>query len=310
MASVSVAIPSLRGGRRLVDLVSELLSTPTAPQVLVADNGLEPSIARELERTGARVDAMRRNAGFAAAVNHAARRADGDFLVVLNDDVSPSSAPAFLHGLVDALRGAEMAAAVVVDDANPGVIASAGIELDGALNAHDYLHGHPLEELETVPPPPVGPCGAAAGYDRAAFFDVGGYDEGFFAYWEDVDLALRLRFAGARCALAAEALATHVGSRTLGRGSLEKAAVVGFSRGYFLRKYGVLGSPTRAARVLAVEAAGALALVARHRSLRPATARVRGWRTCGIRARWPEEALPTIGVLDGVGRRISRAASA
>jgi N-acetylglucosaminyl-diphospho-decaprenol L-rhamnosyltransferase len=286
------------------------LATPKAPQVVVADNGLESRIAHELRAAGAEVHSMGRNAGFAAAVNHAARRADGDVLIVLNDDVRPSSASAFLGGLVEALRTSEMAAAVLVDDANRDVIASAGIELDGTLNAHDYLRGQPLESLTSSPPPPVGPCGAAAAYDRAAFLNVGGYDEGFFAYWEDVDLALRFRVAGGRCGLAARSRATHAVSSTLGSGSLQKATVVGFSRGYFLRKYGVLGSPRRAARVLGVEVVGGAALVVRHRSLRPAAARVRGWRACDVRALWPEETRPTVGVLDGVSRRISRAANA
>jgi len=293
-----------------VELASSLLASRAAPQVVVADNGLDPRIVHELRSAGAEVAAMDRNAGFGAAVNHAARRADGEALVVLNDDVEPSSASAFIAGLADALCASEMAAAILVDDASPGVIASAGIELDGALNAHDYLRGKPVEELARSPAPPVGPCGAAAAYDRAAFLEVGGYDEGFFAYWEDVDLALRLRIAGARCALAVDARATHAVSNTLGRRSLEKAAIVAFSRGYFLRKYEVLGSPRRAARVLGVEAVGTAALVARHRSLAPVTARVRGWRACTVRAPWPEAARPTIGVLDGLGRRISRAASA
>ena len=43
---------------------------------------------------------------------------------------------------------------------------------------------------------PIGPSAAAAAFDRAAFLAVGGFDERLFAYWEDVDLVLRLRAAG------------------------------------------------------------------------------------------------------------------
>ena len=41
-----------------------------------------------------------------------------------------------------------------------------------------------------------GPRRAAAAFDRATFLDAGGFDERLFAYWEDVDLVLRLRSTG------------------------------------------------------------------------------------------------------------------
>ena len=62
-------------------------------------------------------------------------------------------------------------------------------------------------------PDPFGPSGAAAAYHRDAFVRVGGFDERIFAYFEDVDLALRLRLAGLRCRLVAAALGTHGHSR-------------------------------------------------------------------------------------------------
>ena len=70
-----------------------------------------------------------------------------------------------------------------------------------------------------VLPDPIGPSAAAAAFDRQAFLDAGGFDEALFAYWEDVDLVLRLRLAGGRCVLAARGLGTHVHSATLGSGS-------------------------------------------------------------------------------------------
>jgi hypothetical protein len=56
--------------------------------------------------------------------------------------------------------------------------------------------------------------------------------------------------AGSRCALAPAAHATHEHSATLGSGSREKDYLTGFGRGYVLRKWSVLESPRRAARVL------------------------------------------------------------
>ena len=49
--------------------------------------------------------------------------------------------------------------------------------------------------------------------------DVGLFDEDFFAYLEDVDLAWRARLRGWRCVLAPEAVVAHAHSGTLGEGS-------------------------------------------------------------------------------------------
>jgi GT2 family glycosyltransferase len=45
---------------------------------------------------------------------------------------------------------------------------------------------------------------------------VGGFDEDFFSYYEDVDLGFRLRLYGYRCLYVPEATVKHVGSTTFG----------------------------------------------------------------------------------------------
>ncbi|MDX6510498.1 MAG: hypothetical protein QOE36_2 [Gaiellaceae bacterium] len=300
----SVVIPSLRGGTGLLELVRRLTVHAGRPvEILVADNGLAAPTVEGLRSLGAIVVPMRRNRGFAAAVNHAAEAARGEALVVLNDDVLPE--PGFLDALVAGLATAEMVAGVLLRADRPDVIESAGIELDAALGPHDYLQGESVLRLQGAFPPPVGPCGGAAGFRIDAFRSVGGFDEGFFAYCEDVDLALRLRAAGARCALATGARARHVGSGTLGYSSLEKAKLVGYSRGYLIRKYGVLTRPGSALLACNIEAAAAVMLGVRHRSLEPARARIRGWRSCRVRADAPKDQV-TVGPLEAFGRRLSR----
>jgi GT2 family glycosyltransferase len=63
------------------------------------------------------------------------------------------------------------------------------------------------------------PCAAAALYRRSTVVDVGGFDEKFFCYVEDVDLGFRLRLAGHRCLYVPQAVATHVGSAATGKKS-------------------------------------------------------------------------------------------
>ena len=115
---------------------------------------------------------------------------------------------------------------------------------DRTLMGFDYLNGEPREAAATAPAP-LGPTGGAALFSRAAFDAVGGFDERIFLYYEDLDLALRLRAGGARCELAPDAAAVHAYSQTLGAASGAKYARTGWSRGYMLRRYGVMGRPAR-----------------------------------------------------------------
>jgi GT2 family glycosyltransferase len=246
------------------------------------------------------------NLGFGPAVNRAAEAADGDVLVVTNDDIWPE--PGFLEGLAAevAQRGADMAAGVLLREERPDLIETAGVEIDATLSPHDYLHNEPVARLEEHVRPPLGPCGGAAAYSRRAFIEVGGFDEGFFAYCEDVDLAIRLRHAGARCALAAASRALHAGSGTLGYHSLAKACIVGYARGYLLRKYGVLHRPLPAVAALSLEVLASAVLAARHHSLAPAAARLRGWRSCETRAAPPPANAVDVSMLEGIRRRYVR----
>lgn len=302
----TAVIPSLSGGSALVRLVRSLTSTRPDLEVIVADNGLPEDTRSLLSETAARVVTMETNLGFGAAVNRAAVMARSEVLVVLNDDIEPQSG--FLDALVEPIAGgAAMAAGVLLQELAPDRIETAGVELDRTLAAADYLHDQPVSRLERPVPAPFGPSGGAAAYRLSAFLEVGGFDESFFAYCEDVDLAIRLRAIGGACALAPRARALHAGSGTLGYRSLAKANLVGFSRGYLLRKYGVLRDLRSAPAALAIEALAVVLLARQHRSLRPGIARVRGWRSCDARATPPPPSQITVGLLDAWRRRYVRA---
>jgi N-acetylglucosaminyl-diphospho-decaprenol L-rhamnosyltransferase len=170
-----------------------------------------------------------------------------------------------------------MVAGVLVQEATPDRIDSAGVVADRTLMGFDYLHGEPLEAARQAPAP-LGPTGGAALYRRAAFDAAGGFDERIFLYYEDLDLALRMSGAGARCRLAPEARALHAYSASLGANSGEKFAHTGWSRGYMMR-------------ALAAEGAICAGQLLMDRTTRGIGARLRGWRdAAGLEPRLADNA--------------------
>lgn len=253
MRSASVIVPTVDGGDRLARLLGSLARQTTEHQAIVVDNGsASASASRVCEGfPGVEVVRLDRNAGFGRAINIAVRRAEGEAIVLVNDDSTCD--PGFVEaitGALDPAGGVVMAAGVMRESKHPSVIDTAGMEIDHTLLVFDYLNGEPISVLDGDVPDPIGPSGAAAAFDRGAFLESGGFDERLFAYWEDVDLVLRVRRMGGRCALAPAARGAHEHSATLGTGSARKNYLMGFGRGYVLRKWGVLYSPRRAAAVL------------------------------------------------------------
>jgi GT2 family glycosyltransferase len=248
----TVIVPTHVGGSLLERLLDSLARQTTTSRTIVVDNAAPAGVAELVARHEfAEHLRLEQNAGFGRAVNLAAAQSEDDALVLVNDDCVCE--PRFVEELAAALdpaNGVVMAAGVLVEAHDPDTVDTAGMELGETLLVFDYLNGTPVSSIGAETPAPLGPCAAAAALDRAAFTKAGGFDENLFAYWEDVDLVLRLVRAGGRCALAPDARATHAHSATLGSGSPEKNYLTGFGRGYVLRKWSVLQSPRRAARVL------------------------------------------------------------
>jgi GT2 family glycosyltransferase len=275
-----VIVPSWNGARRLQGLLPSL---GDSSEVVVVDNGSTDDTAEVLARRFPNVELIRfeRNRGFSKAVNSAAAVATSSTIVLVNDDCicEPGFAERLAAG-VDPSRGAAMAAGVLLEAHDPAIVDTAGIELDDTLLVFDYHTGQPVSVLDGEVAAPLGPSGAAAAFDRAAFLECGGFDERLFAYWEDVDLVLRLRLEGARCVLVPDARAVHSHSATLGSGSARKNYLTGFGRSYMLRKWGVLRNGRRTA-TLVREAGICAAQLVFDRSPAGIRGRLAGWQAAG-----------------------------
>jgi len=306
-----VILPSLSGARTRSALRS-LGVQSAAHETIVVDNGSPGrAVSAACEEFGfARAIRSEANLGFSRAVNLAAREATGHALVLVNDDASYD--PEFVERLVAALdpeAGVVAGAGVLRSADDERLIDSAGVEIDRTLLGFDYLHGRPVETLSDETPDPFGPTGAAAVYDRGAFAKLGGFDERIFAYFEDVDLALRMRLAGGACRLAPEARGTHEQAATLGSGSRRKNYLMGFARGYLLRKWGVV-SAGRASGIALREAVICSAQAVVDRNLAGVRGRREGWRAAsrGVYPAAVVEAGATLGPVDGLTRRYGRLA--
>jgi GT2 family glycosyltransferase len=274
----AIYIPNYDGARQLGRTLRSLREQTRPLHVVVVDNGSGDDSAALVREEFPEVELLElgRNIGFGPALNRAVAERPAEALILLNNDVECE--PRFVEALLDGFgEGVDSVAGVLVQERDPGLIDSAGVVADATLMGFDYLHGEPLRAALSAPDA-LGPTGGAALLRRSAFEAVGGFDERIFLYYEDLDLALRMAAAGARCRLAGEARALHAYSASLGAGSGRKFAHTGWSRGYMLRRYGVMSSPRLALRALACEGAICGGQLLIDRTAKGLGGRLRGWR--------------------------------
>jgi GT2 family glycosyltransferase len=270
---IDVVIPTYNRADLLLDCLEHLERQVEPHTAIVVDNGSsDRTVALVRERfANVRLVELPENLGFGPAINRALASAEGEILVLINNDVNVQ--PGFLSALAEPLRRDPRVGSVAGVLLQPGgaTIDAAGVVIDGGLGGYAYMGGAPVEALGSPAAGLMAPCGGAAAYRREAFDAVGAFDPEIFAYCEDVDLGLRLLAAGWACALAPDARAIHLGSQTLGARSRATARIASASRGYLMGRYRV--SAPWLATELAVGVADSVLL----RSLAPVTERVRGY---------------------------------
>jgi GT2 family glycosyltransferase len=217
------------------------------------------------------------NHGYTRAVNRGVGAGEGEYVVLLNNDVRLR--PDFLERLVAPLEDDPEVGSVAAVMLMPGeeTIDSVGVTADATLAGYARLQGRPVADARLPAPVLTGPEGTAGAYRRSAWEQVGGLDEKIVAYTEILDLALRLHAAGWSTSSAQDARGMHLGSSTYGKRSAGQRRLAGFSRGYLLRRYGVLRGRS-GARALLTEAVVVAADAAICRDAQALRGRVEGWR--------------------------------
>lgn len=226
-AVASVHVLTWNSAELVEDAVASVLAQTAGPlDVLVCDNASADGTPwRVARRFGERVRVVcyERNTGYAEGHNRAIALSDAPFVVVLNPDVR--LAPTFIERALAAF-----------DDPRVGIVAGRLMRADGvtvdstgqflarARRPIDRGFGRPLDPARDVAGPVLGACGAAAVYRRAMIDDIADdgafFDEDYFAYFEDLEVAWRAWRAGWKAVHVPDAEAIHLRGGGAPRGRL------------------------------------------------------------------------------------------
>lgn len=154
--------------------------------------------------------ASAKNLGFAEGNNLVFRTSRSKYVVLLNQD-----AYAVRNWVTELVRVAELDESVGSVGSKmlmyrcPTILNSTAIEINEAGWGWDRQVGEKDDNPSPMPEEVFGGCGGAVLYRKAALDRVGGFDPAFFMYYEDTDLAWRLRLAGYRNYYAPMAVVRH-----------------------------------------------------------------------------------------------------
>jgi GT2 family glycosyltransferase/glycosyltransferase involved in cell wall biosynthesis len=218
---VSVVIVNYRGTAdtcAALGTLRELRWPRESLEVIVVDNASgDGSVARIMdEHPDVRVVALDENLGFAGGCNAGAQAASGQYLAFLNNDARPD--PAWVSA----------ATAVLDRDGSVACVASKVLDWDGELvdfvdaGLGFYGHGFKLHAGERDDPAydretdVLFASGAAMVVRASTFREVGGFDERYFLFFEDVDLGWRFWLLGYRVRYVPASLVFHRHHRSVG----------------------------------------------------------------------------------------------
>jgi GT2 family glycosyltransferase len=277
---VAVVIPTWNSATLLPRLLDSIAAQAEPIELLAVDNGSSDETVELLRERGIPHLTRDENTGFAAAVDLGAERTAAPFVMPLNADteLEPGSVTA-LRAALESDRGLGGVAPRILQleaegrEVRTARLYSAGQALTRDGRAYEMGAGETQTDQRPTRREIFGVCGAACMLRRELFTEVGGYDESFFSFYEDVDLNVRARIAGWEFSYVPEAVVWHLGNASwmaeAPRPGAWNARLVARNRIVTQARFMPLG---RLPRILAVEA-GALFRAARQRRLR---ATVRG----------------------------------
>ncbi len=230
---ISIVIVNWNSGALLENCIRSLLACSVECPIVIVDNASEDSSMNFLDKTGKDILVLRnsRNAGFAAANNLGWRKSKGDIVLFLNPDIE--CLPGSVRSLEQALTADPAIWAVGGRLISPsgrsqtgfnvrsfptiGSVAAEMFFLDEIWPGNPWSHSVHLKDSGR-PVDVDQPAAACLMVLRSALEAIGGFDEAFYPAWfEDVDLCMRIRARGGRILFQPNARFLHHGGYTLGR---------------------------------------------------------------------------------------------
>jgi GT2 family glycosyltransferase len=221
LPDVDCVVVNRDGGEALFEAIHSLRNqTEIDLSVVVVDNASRPEERARLAREApeVRVVTFSRNLGFAAAANEGIVRTRAPYVLLVNNDAV--LAPDYAARLAARLALDERLAAVqgLVLQKGTSLIDTAGFRWNDRGEAVPVLRGEEASRIHATTFEVPGISATAALFRREALTRLARhgqfFDDRFFAYYEDVDLSLRLARAGWRFACDPQAVAWHEGSLT------------------------------------------------------------------------------------------------
>ena len=220
--AVAVVIPSWNSLGLLRSCLDSLRDQGVELETMVVDNGSSDGTREYLEREGVPHVSLPQNTGFAPAVNLGVKRVSAPTVLVLNADTVLEAGA--VRALAEALAadpglGGVQPRTLQLEQGGTADVASsrlysAGQRLSRDGRAFERGAGEEQGSLGATGGEIFGVCGAACLLRRELFEELGGYDERYFAFYEDVDLNVRARVAGWRFGYVPAAVVWHLGNAT------------------------------------------------------------------------------------------------
>jgi GT2 family glycosyltransferase len=286
---VSAVIVTMKQREPVVRCIASVLAALEhvggGTEVVLIDNGSTDGTVERVrtEFPEVRVVERGRNTGFASGAAEGVRQTTGEWILFLNDDaeIERGAVAAMLEVAKTDERVGSVAAKLLFADSDR--INSAGLSVDRLGVGYDRHVGSASSAGETEPVEVFGASAGCALMRRAMLVDIGGIDETFFMYLEDLDVAWRAHARHWRSLYVPDAVAHHHHSLTARHGSDFKYLHVGRNRVRVLAKNASTSHLVRYAVPMILYDLAYIGFVAlTDRSFAPLRGRMRGlreWRT-------------------------------
>lgn len=208
-------------------------------EVIVVDNASSDNSVAFVEQFYPQVRVIQNgaNLGLCISNNRGTLATEAEFIAILNNDTELE--PDWLGHLVGVMQADPrigMCASRMMLTDQRDMVESAGIVVDKAGIAWGLDSGSSIDPRMTTPVPVFGACGGAALYRRSMLLEIGLFDDDFFVYLEDADVAWRGQWADWRCMYVPTSVVYHAHSATIKEGSPFKVRLLGRNKLWLIWK--------------------------------------------------------------------------